>query len=123
MRKTILIVDDFENTRWVVEFTLNTLKAEILKAEDGQDALKYFDGRNIDLVITDYNMPKLDGVGLVKEIRKLSAYEFIPIIMLTTETNREKKRLAEDVKVTAWVQKPFKQMDFLKIVNKCLRQT
>lgn len=121
MKKTILIVDDFENTRWIIEFSLKKLNAEILKAENGEEALKYFDGRKIDLVITDYNMPKMDGAELVKKVREMNQYSFIPILMLTTETSQKKKDLAKEVKVTGWIQKPFKQEAFLKIVEKCLK--
>jgi len=122
MKKTILIVDDFENTRRVVEFSIKKLEHEILMAENGIDALKYFDGRKIDLLITDLNMPKMDGIELVTEVRKNPLYMFIPILMLTTERNQEKKDLADAVKVTAWVQKPFEQERFVKIVQRCLKQ-
>ena len=121
MKKTIVVVDDFENTRWVVEFSLRSLNCEILKAENGQSALKFFDGRNIDLLITDYNMPVMDGALLVEEVRKLTNYQYIPALMLTTETNERKKQKAKDVKVTAWIQKPFKNEEFLSIVKRCLR--
>lgn len=121
MKKTIVVVDDFENTRWVIEFALRSLDCEILKAENGKDALKYFDDRNIDLLITDYNMPVMDGAQLVEEVRNMTKYEFLPVLMLTTETSDIKKQKAEDVKVTAWIQKPFKQEEFLLIIKKCLR--
>lgn len=121
MKKTILIVDDFENTRRVVEFSLKSLDHEILMAENGQEALKYFDGRKIDLLITDLNMPVMDGIELVKEVRKSPLYMFIPILMLTTERSEERKQQADQVKVTSWVQKPFEQERFLKIVNRCLK--
>ena len=90
-------------------------------AENGVEALKYFDGRDIDLLITDLNMPEMNGIELVKEVRELSKYSFIPIIMLTTERNPEKRQMAEDVKVTTWIQKPFEQERFVKIVARCLK--
>lgn len=121
MKKTILIVDDFENTRRVVEFSIKKLEHEILMAENGQEALKYFDGRKIDLLITDLNMPIMDGIELVQEVRKSPLYMFIPIIMLTTERSQEKKQKADEIKVTTWVQKPFEQERFLKIVQRCLK--
>ena len=123
MKKTILVVDDFENTRWVIEFTLQKSGFNVLKAEHGKEALKFFDGRKIDLVITDYNMPVMDGVELVKEIRKMPDYEFIPILMLTTETDEKKKKLAKDAQVTGWVQKPFKMEKFLVVIKKSLAIT
>ena len=121
MKKTILIVDDFENTRRVIEFSLKKLEANILLATDGLDALKQFDGKKIDLLITDLNMPNMDGIQLVSEVRENPLYMFIPIIMLTTERSQEKKDRADKVKVTTWVQKPFEQERFAKIVEKCLR--
>jgi len=122
MEKTIVIVDDFKNTLWVIEFTLSSLKVNTLKANNGQEALALFDGRPIDLLITDYNMPVMNGLELIKAVKKIPKYEFIPIIILTTEQDPEKKHKIDEVKVTAWVQKPFKHDVFLKIVTKCLKQ-
>jgi two-component system chemotaxis response regulator CheY len=121
MDKTILIVDDFENTRRVIEFSLKGIKANILKAENGKEAMEQFNGQKIDLLITDLNMPVMDGIELVSEVRKHPVYMFIPIIMLTTERSKEKKDRAEEVKVTTWMQKPFDQEKFLKIVKRCLK--
>lgn len=121
MKKTVLIVDDFENTRWVIEFALKLLNVDVISASNGQEALKQFDGKKIDLLITDYNMPVMDGVELVRNIRAMESYAFLPIIMLTTERNVEKMKKAQDVKVTAWIQKPYKQEDFLKVVQKLLK--
>lgn len=123
MKKSILIVDDFENTRWVIQFTLRNLDCEIMQASNGREALKFFDGRPVDLLITDLNMPEMNGIELVKKVRQDHKYEFIPIIMLTTETNPEKIKQANEVKVTTWVKKPFEQASFLKIVLKCLNQS
>ena len=122
MNKTIVIVDDFKNTLWVIEFTLAGLKkTSMLKAANGKEALNYFEVRTIDLLITDYNMPEMDGFELIQAVRKIPQYEFIPIIILTTEVDPNKKQKAENIKVTAWVQKPFKHEIFLKIVKKCLK--
>ncbi len=121
MTKTIVVVDDFENTRKVIQFSLKTIDAEILQAENGKEALRFFDGRKIDLLITDLNMPEMDGIELVSQVRSNISYMFIPIIMLTTERNQEKKDLAANVKVTTWMQKPFEQVKFLKVINRCLK--
>jgi two-component system chemotaxis response regulator CheY len=121
MKKTIVVVDDFENTRFVVKMSLRNTNAEILEAADGKEALKLFDGRKIDLLITDYNMPEMNGAELVKNVKDMIDYQYTPILMLTTERNEEKKKMAMDVKITAWIQKPFKQEDFQSIVKKCLR--
>ena len=123
MKKSILIVDDFENTRWVIQFTLRKLECEIWQAKNGAEALNFFDGRNIDLLITDLNMPVMDGIELVKKVRSDRNYEFMPIIMLTTETNPEKIKHANEIKITTWVKKPFEQESFIKIVMKCLNQS
>ncbi len=122
MKKTILIVDDFENTRFVVKFTLSRKGFEILEAADGKEALKLFDGRRIDLLITDLHMPNMNGVELVAEVRKLADYQYIPIIMLTTETDKQKKLLAEKAQVSIWIQKPFKMDIFHKIIERSLNQ-
>ncbi len=98
MDKTIVIVDDFKNTLWVIDFTLSSLKVNTLKANNGQEALAFFDGRTIDLLITDYNMPIMNGLELIKAVKKLPKYEFIPIIMLTTEQDAEKKQKVDEIK-------------------------
>ena len=121
MKKRIVLVDDFENTRFVIKSSLRNIDAEILEAGDGTDAIRFFDGKPVDLLITDYNMPKMDGATLVSKVRSMSAYQFIPAIMLTTERSQEKKERAMAIKVTAWVQKPFKQDEFQKIIRKALQ--
>jgi two-component system chemotaxis response regulator CheY len=123
MAKTILIVDDFENTRFIVKFTLESRGYKILEASDGDEALKYFDGSEIDLVVTDLNMPKMNGLQLVKEIRNYSDYQYLPILMLTTETDRRKRELARESGVTGWIQKPFEIDRFVNIVGKSLGQS
>jgi len=121
-KKRVLIVDDFENTRWIVQQILQKEpELEIITAENGQDALNYFDGSDVDLLITDLNMPKMDGIELTRQVRIIEKYKYIPIIMLTTERNPEKKQKALDIKVTTWIQKPFEQAQFRKIIRKALR--
>ncbi|MCG8699637.1 MAG: response regulator [Bacteroidales bacterium] len=120
MRKNILVVDDFINTRKVIQASLKGIDACVMMAENGEEALKYFDGRTIDLLITDLNMPKMDGIELVKNVRGKVQYMFMPIIMLSTEIRKEKKQMAMDAKVTKWMQKPFELQSFIKIVNRCL---
>lgn len=121
MKKNVVIADDFENTRWVIEFTIkNNFDINILKAENGKEALQYFDGRPIHLLITDLNMPEMSGIELIEQVKQLSAYQFLPIILLTTETDPTKRNEASALKITAWIKKPFKQDEFLKVVKKCL---
>ena len=122
MKKQIVIVDDFENTRWIIQQSLSKENYNILLASNGKEALEYFDGREIDLLITDYNMPELNGIELIKKVKEDKQYEFLPIILLTTERNAEKLKAAENVKVTTIVNKPFEVNSFRKIVNKCVNQ-
>jgi len=120
MKKTTLIVDDFENTRWVIEFNLKSIGCEILRASNGKEALSFFDGRRIDLLITDLNMPIMNGIDLVKAVKEKTEYCTMPIIMLTTEMKPELKKEALNLRITTWMQKPFKAEEFIKIVKKCL---
>jgi two-component system chemotaxis response regulator CheY len=122
LKKKVLIVDDFENTRWIVQQILQKEEElEVVSAANGKEALQFFSGEKIDLLITDLNMPEMDGIELVQKIRATDKYRYIPIIMLTTERNPEKKQKALDIKVTTWIQKPFEQSQFRKIVRKALR--
>lgn len=122
-QKTILIVDDFANTRYVTRLTLQRSGYKILEAGDGLEALQCFDGQKIDLVITDYNMPNMNGLELVEAIRQLpdADYKYVPILLLTTETDQEKKNRALRAGITGWIQKPFTFDRFLKIVKKAFK--
>jgi len=120
MKKTILIVDDFKNTRFATRFTLEREGYEILEAGDGVEALKLFDGRQVDLVVTDLNMPNMNGIKLTAEIRKLPQYKYIPILLLTTETDADKKEQAKAAGITGWIQKPFVMDKFIAFIKKAL---
>lgn len=122
MSKTVIVVDDFPNTRKVITFSLNKIEnITILEADNGHEALKLFDGRKIDLLVTDLNMPVMDGIALTKEVRSMSKYATMPILMLTTEIDSHKKDLATKAAITGWVQKPFKAEQFTDMVTRCLR--
>ena len=121
MKHTVLIVDDFKNTRFVIKLTIGMLGCNILEAENGKEALKFFDGRHIDLVITDLNMPVMDGLELTREIRKMLQYSKVPILMLTTETSKDKKIKAQEDGITGWILKPYNNDTLIKIVKKALR--
>ncbi len=122
MAKTILIVDDSESIREVVNFTLENAGYNVLVGVDGKDALKYFDGKNvIDLLITDLYMPNMDGIGLIKAVRQDDNYKRIPILFLTTESQREKKMEAKNAGATGWIIKPFVPAKLLSALNKVLR--
>ena len=121
MAKTILIVDDSESIREVVSFTLENAGYEVAIAVDGQDAMKYFDGKAIDLLLTDLHMPNMNGIELIREVRKIDAYSRIPILFLTTESQRDKKMEAKDAGATGWIIKPFVPAKLLAAINKVMR--
>jgi len=121
MAKTILIVDDSESIREVVSFTLENEGYNVLVGVDGQDALKFFDGQEIELLITDLHMPNMDGIDLIKEVRKMDAYQRMPILFLTTESQAQKKQDAKDAGATGWIIKPFVPAKLIAAINKVIR--
>ena len=121
MANTILIVDDSESIREVVKATLENSGYEVLAGVDGVDALQYLDGRDISLVITDLNMPNKDGIELIRDIRQKREYKFVPILLLTTESQAEKKQEAKAAGATGWIVKPFVQEKLLATVKKVIR--
>jgi len=121
MAKKILIVDDSESIRDVVNYTLATNGHDVLVGMDGQDALKHLNGQQIDLVITDLYMPNMDGIALIKEIRKDDNYKRTPILFLTTESQQEKKMEARSAGATGWIIKPFIPQNLIAVINKVLR--
>lgn len=117
MGKTILIVDDSASLRQVVSIALRGAGYDVLEAQHGQDALGKLDGKKINLIISDVNMPVMDGITLVKEVKKLAAYKFTPIIMLTTEGSDDKKKEGQAAGAKAWIVKPFQPEQMLKAVS------
>jgi two-component system chemotaxis response regulator CheY len=118
MGKTILIVDDSASVRQVVSIALKGAGYEVITANDGKDALGKLTGQRIHLIISDVNMPNMDGITFVAEAKKLPAYKFVPIIMLTTESQEEKKKQAQAAGAKAWVTKPFQPDQMLSAVSK-----
>lgn len=118
MAKTILVVDDSASVRQVVGIALRGAGYEVIEGVDGADALKKLDGRKIHLIISDVNMPNMDGITFVREAKKLPAYKFTPIIMLTTESDETKKRAGQEAGAKAWVVKPFQPPQMLAAVSK-----
>jgi len=114
----ILLVDDSVSMREMVGFTLKGAGYAVSQAEDGVDALKFAQGNTVDLVITDINMPNMDGITLIKELRALPAYKFIPILTLTTENSAEKKQLGKIAGATGWIVKPFDPEHLLSTVKR-----
>lgn len=121
MPKKILIVDDSESIREVVSFTLENEGFEVLVANDGTDALKFLDGREIDMIITDLHMPEMDGITLIKHVRAMEAYQRIPILFLTTESQTAKKMEAKEAGATGWIIKPFVPAKLIAVLQKVLR--
>ncbi len=121
MEKTILIVDDSESIREVVKATLENASYDVIVAVDGADALEKLDGTKIDLIITDLNMPNKDGIELIRDARALDTYKFTPILLLTTESQVEKKQEAKAAGATGWIVKPFVQDKLLAVIKKVLR--
>lgn len=121
MRKKIMIVDDSESIRDVVNYTLETNGYDVLVGIDGQDALKHLNGQQIDLVITDLYMPNMDGISLIKEIRKNDNYKRTPILFLTTESQQGKKIEAKSAGATGWIVKPFIPDSLVTIIKKVIR--
>ena len=117
-KKLIMVIDDSASLREVVGITLKTAGYDVLEAENGQDALDKLDGRKVHLIISDVNMPVMDGITFVKEAKKLPNYRFAPIIMLTTESRASRKQEGMDAGANAWVVKPFRREQLLQVVIK-----
>lgn len=117
---SILLVDDSASMREMVSFTLTDAGHEVKEAEDGVEALQFAQGESVDLVITDVNMPNMDGITLTKKLRTLNGYKFTPILILTTETGTDKKHLGKEAGATGWIEKPFDPDNLLSTVNRVL---
>ena len=120
MSKTILIVDDSSSLRQVVSITLKGAGYNVVEACDGRDALTKLNGQKIHLIISDVNMPNMDGITFVTEAKKLPAYKFTPIIMLTTESAETRKQAGQAAGARAWVVKPFQPAQMLGAVSKLI---
>lgn len=120
MAKTILSVDDSASMRQMVSFSLEGAGFTVRTAVDGQDAIEKLTDGPIDLVLTDLNMPRMNGLELIKKIRAQPALRFVPIIFLTTESEESKKAEARAAGATGWIVKPFQQAQLLAVVKKFL---
>ncbi|MCP4112627.1 MAG: response regulator [Desulfobacteraceae bacterium] len=121
MSKLIMSVDDSESMRQMVRFTLKQAGYDVVEAVDGQDALRKLSTCNIDMLIADLHMPNLDGIELIKKVRSKPQYKYIPIIMLTTESQADSKQKGKAAGATGWIVKPFKPEQLLAVVKKVLR--
>ncbi len=120
MAKTILIVDDSASVRQVVGIALKGAGYDIIEGVDGKDALSKLTGQKVHLIISDVNMPNMDGITFVKEVKKMDAYKFTPVIMLTTESQEGKKQEGQAAGAKAWVVKPFQPAQMLAAVSKLI---
>jgi len=120
MAKTALIVDDSTTMRQMVAFTLREAGFEVIEAENGQDALNKIGSNKINIVITDLNMPVMDGFTFIKNVRAMPALKFVPILMLTTESQLSKKEQGKAAGATGWIVKPFEIEKLLQTISKVL---
>jgi two-component system chemotaxis response regulator CheY len=118
MAKTILVVDDSSSLRQVVGIALKGAGYDVIEACDGKDALGKISGQKVHLIISDVNMPNMDGITFVKEVKKIPEHKFVPIIMLTTESQEAKKQEGQAAGAKAWVVKPFQPAQMLTAVSK-----
>jgi two-component system, chemotaxis family, chemotaxis protein CheY len=120
MGKRILTVDDSSTMRQMIAFTLKGADFEVIEAGDGVEALEVAPGKQVSLVITDVNMPRMDGLTLVQRLRALPEFRFTPILVLTTESGGDMKQKGKEAGATGWIVKPFSPEKLLDVVNKVI---
>ena len=120
MAKVILAVDDSASIRQMVSFTLKSAGYEVLDAVDGQDGLEKANAHAVDLILTDQNMPRMDGLELIKLLRELPTYQKVPILMLTTESSDEMKSKGRAAGANGWLVKPFDPQRLIEVVKKVI---
>ncbi len=120
MAKTILAVDDSSSLRQMVAFSLKAAGYQVVEAVDGQDGLEKAKLQSVDLVLTDQNMPRMDGLTLIRTLRALPQYKSTPILMLTTESSDAMKQQGRAAGATGWLVKPFDPQKLLEVVKKVI---
>ncbi len=120
MAKTILAVDDSSSLRQMVAFSLKAAGYNVVEAVDGQDGLDKAKQQSVDLVLTDQNMPRMDGLALIKTLRTLPTYAKTPILMLTTESSDEMKSKGRAAGANGWLVKPFDPQRLIEVVKKVI---
>jgi len=118
MSKIVLVVDDSPSIRELVKLTLKCASYSVIEAVDGLDALSKLDGQKINLIVSDMNMPNMDGIALVKKVKAHPGYKFTPILMLTTEASETMKVEGKAAGVKAWLTKPFQPEALLSAIYK-----
>jgi two-component system chemotaxis response regulator CheY len=118
MSKTVMIVDDSSSFRTVVKMALSKAGYEVVEAVDGLDATKKLDGRKLNLIVCDVNMPNMDGLSFLKHLKNTASYKFVPVIMLTTESQESKKAEGKASGARAWITKPFQPSQLVEAASK-----
>ena len=121
MAKTVLTVDDSASIRQMVSFTLKSAGYEVVEAVDGMDGLDKAKSRACNLVLTDQNMPRMDGLSLIKSLRSMPQYRTVPILMLTTESSDAMKSQGRAAGATGWLVKPFDPAKLIEVIGKVIR--
>jgi two-component system chemotaxis response regulator CheY len=121
MSKMILTVDDSASMRQMISFTLSQAGYQVVEAVDGRDGLMKLKRATPQMLLTDLNMPNMDGIELIRQVRALPECKYIPIVMLTTESQDEKKQAGKAAGATAWIVKPFQPEQLVAVIRKVLR--
>ncbi|OFY84227.1 MAG: hypothetical protein A3F72_14470 [Bacteroidetes bacterium RIFCSPLOWO2_12_FULL_35_15] len=121
MKKRILIIDDSESIRELLGNALENAGYDVIKAIDGKDGVSKLEEPNIFLIISDLNMPQMDGIEVIKHLRKHPVYQFTPIIVLTTESQEAKRMEAKEAGATGWMTKPFNTDKLITVIKKIIR--
>jgi two-component system chemotaxis response regulator CheY len=121
MGKSVLVVDDSNSMRQLVSYTIKNAGYDVCEAVNGKDGLAKATGQKVDMVVTDLNMPEMDGIEMIKQLRGNASYRFTPILMLTTESQEEKKQEGKKAGASAWIVKPFVPEALMEVVNKLAR--
>ena len=119
--KTVMTVDDSASLRQMVGVVLRGGGYQVVEAVDGMDALSKVKGQDLQLILTDITMPNMDGLEFTRRIRAMPDYRFVPVVLLTSESNPEKKQLGKAAGATAWIVKPFNPDQLLAVVKKVVR--
>lgn len=120
MSYAIMTVDDSASIRQVVSFTLRQADFHVLEAAHGREALEKLNKNPVDMILADVNMPEMDGIELVRKIRGMEKYRYLPVVMLTTDTRNERKTEGKEAGATGWIVKPFDPQRLLKVVKRIL---
>lgn len=120
IEKTILTVDDSASVRQMVSFTLKNEGFSVIEALDGVDGLEKLADTRVNMILTDLNMPRMDGLDFIRQVRRTNSCRFIPIVMLTTESQTDKKTEGKAAGATGWIIKPFKPQQLVAVVKKLL---